>query len=1581
MGNQQSIEGAAERRLKLMENTKKMEQTKGNNPSDEKSQTTDSPNGKDVTSDTPCMKDKIDNLIEGYLLNSECSDSDMDDLPSSLVEKFPRGVALRDKIISETDNNAKSPTDDIIMQCKKRRDTDNGSGSGDEKKEVNTDKDLSKNLEDASSRKTQEGKENDMNVTTYQSIIDKVMNSPTNNADADKKVETNSSDFVVTNTNADDSQRSENSQIDDKLKLNSNKDDMSMSKSKVMFLKDHIEKILDNSFKPCSAKQRKDNTDGDVPCGVRGLNNKDPLGPKKSLTLEEHMKNIVYSELLKEKISQDESDKMVGNQGNSDSTKFIKGPSDVVAKTGSGAKPGSSETPHDTGCKAPQESAPLQRKVRDESLRKSSVEAIMDNIIKNAVNEHFTPTEQTVDRKEEMRKSIRDMIYSESEPSPPRLEKYDVHDSSPKLLRADEHFAESHQQLLMEQSQTKHPHMAQNEHRSIKEIAYGYAGSGPRPAMSKGPYPPYSPQNRPAMPSPRQRHFAPVATYKNSAAQDAQFHHPRHIGALNQNTQKQAASFRDYSCVTNEQKLGPHSGHCNHSNRSQSSHSNSHMDSSKQRMMPHVANSHFPHDLHPMSHHGSKSSMQGQGRFPGSKHMDDIRRNPGVTMGMAYGPSPNLQYYQQSTFRMPQLYPTNPPIASPKESSAHVRTALPSSVHSGGAPHLSVTPTHHQDGMRGLSHSSKLSPVSPSSMRHVGQTVGHLPANNHQDLNSWPQKSRPEATQGRVPLQAGQPSPPVLDLTVKRLKSDLLTGESSNGEQPLDLTVKKPRMDDRGGTHYQNVYSVANFAPTNDKQSSLQNTHIHHLQNSMERYCHEARATSYPGQNFTRPPVRPGGMAMKPHAGPRPELPYGPSYAGGGQHLSGQGHLPSDARGHHTQHSPRGPAQYNAINNTPSKYSESPGRNQVPHMNNPQALVQQQPIKAQHLQQQASHFQQNAGQHSKQAHAQSESQGRQSADLERSLRHQESPESPSDNSGQRSRRSNSVSRHEPIQNIIGNHSPNDILYLICRLCGQTYGSPYGFRKHFRNQHGFEPHAQHTVVQTISATRTAMRGPPLCQPMEAQVTANMQYHPGVPPIGASDESRAHIMLPTRVSPSVQSPTQRHVEMTSSVELPRNVIEKDSRPSISNPDIKENSNDLENDIAPDTGDKSDGHTDRKYLECHECGQHFQLNDFGSYKRHCRQHGQPSLENQFKSGPEPEAQGFPVTQLVSNSADKVPPVPRISLDTEFKCKYCKELFLAPNQLEDHINLIHAEKPHKFQCLLCNNKRFHIFYQYKRHMSKKHRLRTPDISCPEIKFAEELSSGEKQADKEKEMDSESNFDLKFIPSSEVTRMRADTAVTSASPDSSSDPVTSSANKAESTSSTPENKPVLTINVLNKEPVSESRDSTTPGTETSVMISRQISNDSSSVSENSVNPDDNSDFSYMHKKFGSKRKLSTSQNSNDGFKSKYIKMASHENSRSPGMVQRSPSVHSNASCESELSLPSDSRSLTDSVGTKLSPLTVTGSEQEDDGKLLMKLRYGDSDDGEGMFNKGEARHQLPFVWDRITRSQAGKNIKPPKYH
>ncbi|KAK3105553.1 hypothetical protein FSP39_000279 [Pinctada imbricata] len=671
---------------------------------------------------------------------------------------------------------------------------------------------------------------------------------------------------------------------------------------------------------------------------------------------------------------------------------------------------------------------------------------------------------------------------------------------------------------------------------------------------------------------------------------------------------------------------------------------------------------------------------------------------------------------------------------------------------------------------------------------------------------------------------------------------------------------------------------------------------------------------------------------------------------------------------------------------------ESSGRNPVPHANNPHHVVQQQPIKSQHL---AQHLPQNVRQSPKQSSTPGEA--RLSSEQDRNFSRHDSPEM-SDSNGQRSRRSNSVSKHEPIQNIIGNHSPNDILYLICRLCGQTYGSPYGFRKHFRNQHGFEPHAEHTVVQTISATKTAMRGPPFLPQGEVSMSPHMMhYNHGPPQLTAADDQKHLLMPPMRQIPRAKSASPKSLKnmerltFTKTQDKPERADQKSEilrEESLS----KEDTNDLQSKEIS-VGENSnfsiskqdENVSERRYLECHECGQHFQLNDFGSYKRHCRQHGH-RLENPFKAATDPGASVIPTGQPLNlNSDDKSSAALRSTHAAgmkEFRCKFCKELFLAPDLLEEHINNSHPDKPCRFKCLICHF-RSHLFYLFKSHMSKMHKLSVPEsnnFSCPDLKFAEEMSSEDKNFSTEKESTTASSgsVDLKFIPSTEVTRMSADTAVTSASPDSSSDPVASGSSKTDSISST--SKLAIQIN----EQGSESKDSSVV-TEKSTAVSRQVSQESGSLSDNSQTADENSEFRYMHKKFGSKRKMSIgqSQNSNDSTKSKALKtsLSVDSSTKSPGIShsQRSPSVNSNASIESESSSITDTRSVVDAKENKLSPLT---GNDDGSGKYIVKMRYGDAEDSEHMFlQKGEARHQLPFVWDRVTRTKAGKNIKPPKYH
>lgn len=205
-----------------------------------------------------------------------------------------------------------------------------------------------------------------------------------------------------------------------------------------------------------------------------------------------------------------------------------------------------------------------------------------------------------------------------------------------------------------------------------------------------------------------------------------------------------------------------------------------------------------------------------------------------------------------------------------------------------------------------------------------------------------------------------------------------------------------------------------------------------------------------------------------------------------------------------------------------------------------------------------------------------------------------------------------VSKHEPIQNIIGNHPQNDILYLICKLCRQTYGSPYGFRKHFRNQHGFEPKVEHTIVQTISATKTAMAHTgPTDQPVTDVDKKGALYSDSQGP----QTGDVPVSFKSEYSPSPLVIDKHTQDMAASHGKAPDDLKKE---------LKAESKPLDGKLEAGS----------KFLECPECGQTFQLNDFGSYKRHCRQHS----VNQY-SGP-------------------------------FSCHDCQKSFAEPGQLQQHLN-----------------------------------------------------------------------------------------------------------------------------------------------------------------------------------------------------------------------------------------------------------------------------------------------------------------------
>ncbi|CAG5134237.1 unnamed protein product [Candidula unifasciata] len=263
-------------------------------------------------------------------------------------------------------------------------------------------------------------------------------------------------------------------------------------------------------------------------------------------------------------------------------------------------------------------------------------------------------------------------------------------------------------------------------------------------------------------------------------------------------------------------------------------------------------------------------------------------------------------------------------------------------------------------------------------------------------------------------------------------------------------------------------------------------------------------------------------------------------------------------------------------------------------------------------------------------------------------------------------------KHEPIQNIIGKHPPSDILYLICRLCRQTYGSPYCFRKHFRNQHGFEPKADHTIVQTISATKTAMAhtgSSDVTVSFVGSLDAGSENPAGSLDLAMTPTASSNVILgnmesfdstgkPLRSVQMEKASNNDHSPHTQSVKsLAAGTTPAVSRERLESPLLCEETK---------LSIKKDSLGITKYLECPECGQSFQLNDFGSYKRHCRQH---SLSR--SSGPyachECERSFSEPAHLQEHQATHSGFTPSV-------CAICHTLFSSANYLAEHLQTAHG-------------------------------------------------------------------------------------------------------------------------------------------------------------------------------------------------------------------------------------------------------------------------------------------------------------------
>ena len=581
-------------------------------------------------------------------------------------------------------------------------------------------------------------------------------------------------------------------------------------------------------------------------------------------------------------------------------------------------------------------------------------------------------------------------------------------------------------------------------------------------------------------------------------------------------------------------------------------------------------------------------------------------------------------------------------------------------------------------------------------------------------------------------------------------------------------------------------------------------------------------------------------------------------------------------------------------------------------------------------------------------------------------------------------RRNSAGRNEPIQSIIGNHNPNDILYLICRICRQSNGSPYAFRKHFRNHHGFEPKAEHTIVQTISATKSARQNP---------YSSNGPEGDCVPEQAHSVEDR------------------NSVERTQSQGSSESCSLETSTPN-------ETSNKSKTTYGRSGDGKHSGskesREDTKYLECPECKQTFQLNDFGSYKRHCRQHNQSRSSGSFVSPELSESQDPGDKMQGGITMCKMCGVPfsvhyiedHIRSVHGCFCSHCPDVFKTPEELHSHVRSHHsstnflpvASSPGTLPVPSPGvrpvaspgvrlSPRIHSPSHASLHSPNSPHHRSPSRSTPSVSTPSPGSVSQTKTNRDirsspsetglcspstkpagggggggvslGRVSSAAESSSSYGPISstcEIERVPADNLTISASPDSSSDNVakscpsvsvvsdiTVSCSLTSRESSEDRGKVVSTVRT-NRSKGDDDMDSTISGSPTDMIIDLPPANG------------EVPSYFYKHKKFGGHRKRAESSDGSE-VSAKVMKHGKDDSASGQNVNEDS----SSSSCSSVKS--NDGEKSEERIVAKEQSIPAVQTKAKVDGRV-----------------KQEARHQLPFVWDRVTRIQAGKNIKPPDY-
>ncbi|KAL3836208.1 hypothetical protein ACJMK2_021649 [Sinanodonta woodiana] len=762
---------------------------------------------------------------------------------------------------------------------------------------------------------------------------------------------------------------------------------------------------------------------------------------------------------------------------------------------------------------------------------------------------------------------------------------------------------------------------------------------------------------------------------------------------------------------------------------------------------------------------------------------------------------------------------------------------------------------------------------------------------------------------------------PITDMSAMDLTSERKSFELSNNDEeaPLDLSCKKAKHPDRLRSQSFSISSAQNTLPVSVRKGLNSgkplNTFIKQIENSVDKYCHDkVQAAS----NATSPSLRPS-----PSMGEASLSTTLNSYQRQSPHLS----PPTLTM----------PSQIAAAIQHASLYSVNNGRGSIV-MGYPGIIPSTQQNKTQI---------ENGG---VQANSSQLTPKRSRSPVESEIANNDSSRSGSN--GKR----NNVSKHEPIQNIIGSHDATDILYLICRLCSQTYGSPYGFRKHFRNQHGFEPHAEHTVVQTISATKSALQTPPqgpvgMQMPLStvggistSQAQPQTLAIPIVSSSGTSSPSHLGMIVEQQNSGAGLYPSMEYSigSCNKGSEHGRNLSPTTNIVQNTERDFDSTSNSSAEKLKVDSEDMESV----KYLECPECKKTFQLNDFGSYKRHCRQHSQMHMR---ANGP-------------------------------YLCTECHTSFPEMHLLREHMSN-HVSDQSKGETAtqqivsgqISSHSGNNSVHSFPPEMAKSN-----DGSTKKAAISSSVVGGVSTMLTSSVVQSEHSLGP-VLPGNIITHSPAEC------PDSSWDSNNKKTKvlkeklkeeKTEETSSTEGNDSGYSpsggsgSNFDDKNSDSQSEQ----GCNGELLNSRKSCDSQTNNGKTEVNT---ASLEYRHKKFGGQRKRETMDNSPGDCSKLKISKTTDLISTSTGEHSDSPSALSNVGSDVEcLDISQTDGKGTDGNRGNESNSNVTDikgdiDHSQEESKLIVKIKCT------GTTSKQEARHNLPFVWDRVTRSKVGRRSKP----